>query len=128
MISIRRLAAVDMAWLGTKIILAEYALGILLPLILGLISIRSGFSGPVFSTWEAASGLWLVSIAANYIALFIYALLLARDETVKAEGEPELAHARRYGVQQIIILVPFLVVILAIAQEARGRKETKEAG
>jgi hypothetical protein len=128
LISIRKLAAVDMAWLGTRIILVEYALGIILPLILGVISIRSGFSSSVFSTWEAASGLWLVSIATNYVPLFIYAVLLAKGGTVKAEGEPELAHARRYGVQQIIILVPFLVVILALAQEARGRKETKEAG
>jgi hypothetical protein len=114
-----------MAWLGTRIILAEYALGIFLPLLLGLLSIRSGLFSPVFSTWEAASGFWLVSIAANYVPLFIYAALLARGGTVKAAGEPELARARRYGAQQIIILVPFLVVVLALAQEASRRRETK---
>jgi hypothetical protein len=117
MINIRKLAAVDMAWLGTPIIVAEYALGVVLPLILGLISIRSGFSGPELSAWKAALGIWLVTIAGNYIPLFIYAVLLAKAGTVKREGQPELAHAKRYGVQQVIILVPFLVLILALTQE-----------
>jgi len=40
MINIRKMAAVDMVWLGTSVILAEYALGIILPLILGLLAIR----------------------------------------------------------------------------------------
>jgi hypothetical protein len=123
MINIRKLAAVDMAWLGARVIVAEYALGVILPLILGLLSIRSGIFGPVQISWEAALGIWLVSIAANYIPLFIYAVLIARRGTVKQEGEPEIAHAKRYGVQQVIILIPFLVVILALVQEYRRRQK-----
>lgn len=68
-------------------------------------------------------GIWLVSIATNYIPLFIYAVSIARGGTVKEEGQPELARAKRYGIQQIIILVPFLVVLLALLQEFR-RQET----
>jgi hypothetical protein len=45
MINIRKLAAIDMAWLGTRVIVAEYTLGVILPLILGLLSIRSGLLG-----------------------------------------------------------------------------------
>jgi hypothetical protein len=41
MINIRKLAAADMVWLGTWIILVEYAFGIVLPFVLGLISIRA---------------------------------------------------------------------------------------
>jgi hypothetical protein len=67
-------------------------------------------------------GFWLVSIAANYIPLFIYAVLIAKGGTVKGEGQPELAHAKRYGIQQVIILVPFLVVILALLQESHSAK------
>jgi hypothetical protein len=121
MINIRKLAAVDMVWLGTRVIVAEYALGVLLPLILGLISIRSGFIRLVPSVWEAALGIWLVTIAPNYIPLFIYAILLAKAGTVEEEGRPELAHAKRYGVRQVVILAPFLVVILALAQELRPK-------
>src|SRR5262245_56822059 len=103
MINIRKLAAVDMAWLGPRIIVTEYALGVVLPFILVVLSIRSGFFSPVQSAWEGILGIWLVSIAVNYIPLFIYAVLIARAGTAKAEGEAEIAHAKRYGVQQVII-------------------------
>lgn len=121
MISIRKLAAVDMAAFGARVILAEYALGVVLPFILGLISLRYGLAGWPQTKVQAGVGVWLVSIAANYIPLFIYALLIARAGTVRQEGQPELAHVRRYSVQQVIILVPFLVVIVALAQEAQRR-------
>jgi hypothetical protein len=122
MIEIRKLAAVDMAWLGARVIVAEYALGILLPGALGLLSLRAGLLAPVHSDWEIAMGIWLASIAVNYIPLFIYAVLIARAGTVNAEGRPELARAKRYGLQQVVILVPFLVLILAFLQEARRLK------
>ena len=108
-----------MAWLGTRVIVTEYALGVILPFILGLLSLRSGLRDPKISNWETILGIWLVTIAANYIPLFIYAVLIAKAGTVKEEGQPEIANAKRYGIQQIIILVPFLVVIAAIVQELR---------
>ena len=117
MINIRKLAALDMAWLGTRAIVAEYALGVILPLILGLLSLRSGLRDA--SAWETDLGIWLITIAANYVPLFIYAVLIAKAGTAKEEGQPEIVHAKRYGVQQIIILVPFLVVIAALLQELR---------
>ena len=122
MIKIRKLAAVDMAWLGTRVILTEYAIGVILPFILGLLSIRSGFFGPTPSAWESVLGIWLVGIAANYVPLFIYAVMIAKAGTVKEEGEPEIAHAKRYGIQQVIILVPFLVIIVALIQERWSRR------
>lgn len=116
MIKIRKLVAVDMAWLGARLTLAEYALGIVLPLALGILSVRAGRFSAARWGWETILGLWLIGIAANYIPLFVYAVWIARAGTVKAEGQPELAHARRYGVQQVVILV----VILAIVQESRS--------
>jgi hypothetical protein len=121
MISIRKLAAVDMAAFGARVILAEYALGVVLPFILGLISLRYGLAGWPQTEVQAGVGAWLVSIAANYIPLFIYAFQIARAGTVRLEGQPELARVRRYSVQQVILLVPFLVVIVALAQEGRRR-------
>lgn len=111
-----------MAWLGPRVIIAEYALGVILPLVLGLLSLRSGISGAEISPWQVVLGIWLVGIAANYVPLFLYAVSIARAGTVKAEGQPEMVRARRYGVQQVIILVPLLVVILALVQESRARK------
>jgi hypothetical protein len=122
MIDVRKLAAVDMVWLGTRVVVAEYALGIVLPLVLGVISIRVGLFGIVQVGWQTALGFYLVSIAANYIPLFIYAVLIAKGGSVKEEGQPELVHAKRYGIQQVIILVPLLVVILALLQESQPVK------
>jgi len=51
MISIRKLAAVDMAWLGVRVILAEYVLGVFLPLALGLLTIRAGLLGTAVIGW-----------------------------------------------------------------------------
>ena len=122
MINIRKLAAVDMAWLGTKVIVTEYALGVILPLGLGLLSVRAALRGGSILSWEGALGVWLVGIGLNYIPLFIYSVLIARAGTAKKEGQPEFARARRYGVQQVIILIPLLVDVLAVIQEVnQGR-------
>ena len=119
MINIRKLVAVDMAWLGTRVIVAEYALGVALPLALGLLSIRAGLFSQVVVGWEAALGVWLVCIGMNYIPLFIYAVLIAKAKSANEEGQSEFAHAKRYGTQQVIILVPLLVIIVALVQEGR---------
>jgi hypothetical protein len=125
MIYIRKLAAVDMAWLGARVIIIEYIFGVVLPFILGLLSVRAGLAASVLVRWEVALGIWLITIAMNYIPLLIYAVLIAKAGTVKKEGEPELVHAKRYGVQQVIILIPFLVVILALTQERRQHQTEK---
>jgi hypothetical protein len=122
MICIRKLAAVDMAWLGPRLVVTEYALGVFLPLGLGLLSLRSSLGGLALS-WPELLGIWLITIAANYIPLFIYAVMIARAGTVKEEGQSEIARATKYGVQQLIILIPFLVVIVALGQEFRQGNE-----
>ncbi len=118
MINIRKLAAVDMTLNGTRFIIAEFAIGSVLPLTLGFFSIRAGRLGTVQADWEIARGSWLIGIAINYIPLFIYAILIARSGTAKEEGQPELAHVKRYSIQQLIIFIPFLVAVLAIIQES----------
>ena len=124
LIDVRKLAAVDMVWLGKWIVLAEYALGVVLPFALGVWSLRVVLSQqPSPSMWQVAVGIWLITIAANYVPLVLYALSIARAGTVEQEGRPELAYARRYGTQQTMILVPLLVVGVALVQERRRRQE-----
>ena len=120
-IEVRKLAAVDMVWLGQRIVVAEYALGVLLPLALGASSIKAGVAHHI--AWQTLLGVWLVTIAANYIPLFLYAWSIMRAGTVEQEGRPELARARRYGAQQTMILVPFLVVGVAFFQEHRRQRQ-----
>ena len=119
MINIRKLAAVEMAWLGTGVIITEYALGASMPLFLGVFSIRSALLSPILVGWEVFLGAWLIAISVNYIPLFIYAILIARTGSAKEEGQAEIARARKYGSQQVIILIPLMVVIFALVQESR---------
>ena len=122
MIEIRKLAAVDMAWLGTRVIVTEYALGVILPLVLGIFSLRAGLAQEDLANWQTILGAWLVTISANYIPLFLYSVVIARTGSAQIEGRPEFAHAGRYGIQQAIILVPLFVVLLALAQERKRRR------
>jgi hypothetical protein len=119
LIEIRKLAAVDMAWLGTRLIVAEYAFGVVLPLTLGVLTLRRTLLAAQPSPFQLVLGIWLLGIAANNVPLFLYAVSLARSGTAKAEGTPELPRARRYGLQQVMILVPLFVVALAIIQERK---------
>ena len=122
MINIRKLAAIDMAWLGTRVIVTEYAVGVILPLALGLLSVRAALHDGSIMGWEGALGVWLVCIGLNYVPLLVYSALIARAGTAKEEGQPEFVRARRYGVQQVIILVPLLVDVLAIIQELSQKR------
>jgi hypothetical protein len=122
LIEIRKLAAVDMAWLGAGVVVVEYALGVVLPIVVGALSIRAGLAQNHPGNWQTVFGVWLLAIAANYIPLFLYALAIARAGTVQVEGGPELRFARRYGLQQLMILLPFAVVAVAIAQERSRSK------
>ena len=121
MIEVRKLAAIDMAWLGTRIVVVEYALGVILPLVLGIFSIRAGYAQPEWSNWQTMLGIWLITISANYVPMFLYAVAIARAGTVQEEGRPEFTRARRYGIQQVVLLIPLYVVVLSIMQERKRR-------
>jgi hypothetical protein len=121
MIDLRKLVALDMVLHGKRFIIAEFAFGVLLPLILGLFSFRGTLFKPFPPTVQTALGLWLLGIGVNYVPLLIYAILIARGGTIEAEGRPEMPHVKRYSLQQFIIFVPFLVAILAVVQELRRR-------
>jgi hypothetical protein len=60
-IDLRRLAAVDVAFLGSKIILTEFAVGVLGPIVLGILTLRKSHSmgGMIF-------GVYLLLIGVNF--------------------------------------------------------------
>ena len=127
LIEVRKLAALDMAWLGTRLVLAEYALGVVLPAALGTLFLGLGlarhaelYHWPVLGA--VLGGIWLLTIAANYVPLFLYAVVLARAGTVQEEAQAARPHIRRYVLQQALILVPLSVLALSVAQEQGRRK------
>ena len=123
MINIRKLVAIDLLLHGPRFIIIEFALGIVFLLAFGMMTLYADLAGRVRSSWGFVLGFWLVAMAVNYIPLFIYAVQINRNRTAKQEGEPELANVKRYSVQQVVILIPFLVMALALLQEFHSRQK-----
>ena len=107
--SVRKLVALDMLLHGQRLILLEFAIGTPVMIAFGLFVISRG-SPPV--------GAYFLSLGINYLPLLIYALgFRLRGATVAELNQNEKrAYARRYGAQQLLLLVPFAVALLASAQ------------
>lgn len=116
-----RLVELDMAFLGPRVVTAEFAVGVGGPVALGSLSMvqvwRGGFHGV---TWSLAFGLELIAIGLNYVPLFLHALQLGKDvEGIGAlkrtmRGNPR--EARSYSYRQAWILVPGAVFAFELWQ------------
>jgi hypothetical protein len=114
-IDIRRLAAVDIASLGSRFILVEFSIGAFGSLSLGVLTLvrTHSLGGTVF-------GAYLLCIGVNYLPLLVHAIDLARHGTARQEIADELPEKhrmfRKYRRQSLLLLVPLVVPILAIIQ------------
>jgi len=123
---IRTLAALDIAFLGATLIIAEFAFGVVGPIALGVLTLRGSHSmgGMLF-------GAYLVSLGLNYVPLLMYAIVIARRGTAQAEilAEPSDRQQtfRTYRRQSLWLLVPLVVPILAIRQEWQARRRSDPA-
>ena len=115
MIDIRRLAAVDIAFLGSRFILAEFSIGVFGSLGLGMLTLIRTHSvgGTLF-------GVYLLCVGGNYVPLLLHAISLVRHGTARHEIAHELPEKhlmfRKYRRQSLLLLVPLVVPILAIIQ------------
>lgn len=118
--TVRQLAAVDMYGArGTlrrrRIILAEFVLGAIGCVALGLAAALPGSPGPV----RLVLGLWLAGVGLNYVPLAAYAIRLSRPGALEAElaGVDVPRELRRYATWQLWVAVPLLFVVLALRSE-----------
>ena len=122
MINVRKLAALDIAFLGPKLILAEFSIGVFLSAAIGLLSLKRSHSG-----WGILVGAYLLSLAVNYVPLLLYAIAIVRQRSAQEEVAREVADRnrslRRYRRQSLLLLIPFAVPILAFAQERQKARE-----
>ena len=123
-IDVRKLAAIDLHFLGPKVILTEFALGVLGPVVLGLLTLR----GAARHSWPwgpTLFGAHLLSLGVNYIPLLLHVLDLVRSGSTVREIGDELSERstafRKYRRQSLLLLVPLVVPIAAIAQEREMR-------
>ena len=113
MIDLRKLAALDIVFLGPRIILAEFSLGVFGSFALGVFTLlRSHSLGGI------ALGAYLLLIGVNYMPLLLHAISLVRHNGARDEIANQLTEKRRmfrkYRRQSLLLLVPLAVPILAL--------------
>jgi hypothetical protein len=110
-INVRKLVALDIVLHGPKFILTEFGVGPPTILAVGL--------WLVFTN-AFLLGLYLFFTGINYVPLLIYAIVIARGKTANLEVTQDLERDkhfnRKYSTQQLMIFIPFAILILAIAQ------------
>lgn len=119
-VNIRKLAALDMAFLGPRLILAEFAFGVFGPILVGLFSLER-----THGRSQRMIGVYLILLGINYIPMLIYALVIYRNRSACEEVADELANrtkiASRYFPQTLLLLIPLVVPVLAMWQELQRR-------
>lgn len=120
----RRLAAVDMhglsgSWLRRRLILAEFVLGVVAGVGLGLWAAASASS----MGWRVF-GIAVVGIGLNYLPLALHAVALSPPGRLETEldGVDIPAELRHYTGAQFWILVPGLVAVLGARQAIAARR------
>jgi hypothetical protein len=116
----RKLAAIDIAFLGSTFIIAEFAAGVLLSVGLGAsILSRAG------SLWQLVLGVYIFCLGVNYVPMLIYAVAITRSQSAQAEIGDELSGKPRamakYRRQSVCLLIPLLVPTIALRRHAAGR-------
>jgi hypothetical protein len=111
MIEIRRLAALDLTFLGPKIILPEFALGVLGPPALGVLTLLKSRSTP----WTLF-GAYLVALGANYVPLLLHAISITRRGTAQDEI------AEEGGDQAWLFRMSATVSVVAVAAGRPNRR------
>jgi membrane protein implicated in regulation of membrane protease activity len=114
----RKLVAIDIVFLGSIFIIAEFASGVVLCVALGIFVLVRGNS-----FWQLALGLYIISLGINYVPMLIYALVITKYKSARTELGDELNDQRRamakYRRKSLLLLVPLLVPFVALRREHR---------
>jgi Ca2+/Na+ antiporter len=117
MIQVRKLVAIELAFLRPKFVLAEYAIAVAGGVFLGVLSLRVALMR-THATWQILLGIYLFFLALNYAVLLGYAIAMARRGDAREEIADELddktAAFRKYRRQSLWLLVPLAAPIASI--------------
>lgn len=123
-ISVRKLVALDIVFHGSRFIVAEFALGVALAAALGLWIISSAFPlSRAGAPFKLLVGAYFVCMAINYVPMLCYAIAISRRQSARHEVAAELGEKgrfpHRYGIQQLLLVVPLVIPTIAILQERK---------
>lgn len=121
MLDLRKLAAIDIAFLGPRFVIAEYACGAFLSVALGaFILFRSQ------SHWQVALGVYFLFLRINYAPMLRWAIEIRTKENTRAALGRELTDKRqamsKYRRQSVVLFLPLLPLAL-IVRELRRRQQ-----
>jgi hypothetical protein len=116
----RKLAAIDLVFLGPKIIISEFAFAVLFSPALGVFVLLRGNRTPT----QIALGCYLISLGLNYFPMLVYAVAINAMKSARTELGNELedkrAAMRKYRRQSIWLLMPLIVPIVALTQARKS--------
>ena len=122
MIHVRKLAAIDLYFLGPKIILLEFGMGVPVMFVLGILSVRVGLLR-THALWQIVLGVYLLLLGINYIPMLWCAIDIARRGSAAIELGDELRDKdtamRTYRKQSFWLLVPLVVPVAWLTQRWR---------
>jgi len=114
LINVRKLVALDVTLHGPRFIAIEFGVGT--PTILA-VGIWLALGSLSIEFWL---GVYLILTGINYIPVLAYAVLVIRGGDWKSEVAEGLAtdphYVRKYSIQQLLIFVPFAIVVLSLLQ------------
>jgi hypothetical protein len=126
MFNARKLAAVDLAFLGPRVVLPEFILGVVGPIGLGIWTIAKipSMGGILF-------GVYLLLIGLNYVPLLWHAISLVRQGTahqeISSEAEDKRKMFRKYRRQSLLLLLPLIVPAVALWELTSAKKPAANA-
>ena len=107
----RKLAAIDIVFLGYKRVFAEYAFGVLFSVSLGIFVLFRGHS-----VWQVVLGAYLICLGINYVPMLAYTVSVGDKQNALAELAAELTEKRKamskYRRVSVLLLVPLLAPVL----------------
>jgi hypothetical protein len=125
-INVRKLVALDIALHGARFIVGEFAIGIALCAALGVwLAVSALPLGHAASAFKLVLGAYFLCLALNYVPMLLYAIALARSKSARQEVAAEMPakgkYPLKYAVQQLLLVVPLAIPLLALGQEMRRR-------
>lgn len=116
----RKLAAIDLAFLGPKIIIPEFLAGVALSAALGVLVLVRGHGSPT----QIVLGFYLISLGINYAPMLIYAIAINKAQSARRELGNELDDQRaamsKYRRQSLWLLVPLIIPLIALRQRRKS--------
>jgi hypothetical protein len=104
-INIRKLVALDIVFHGTRLILAEFIVAVVVPIAISAISLFAYFHNPAHPFAQLFLTSVLSWIALNYITLLLYTISIIKGNSAQREVAYELEHkdyyARKYTAQSL---------------------------